>query len=47
MNLSTEKKQIQEHGDRLLVAKGRERDSDGMGVWGWQMQTIAFGVDEQ
>jgi len=32
--------------NRLVVAKESEREWDGLGVWGWQMQTIAFGVDK-
>ena len=45
MNLSTEKK-VKDMEYRLVVAKGGG-EWDGLGVWGQQMQTIAFGVDKQ
>ena len=33
---------------RLVVAKeGVGRERDGLGVWGWQMQTITFRIDKQ
>ena len=33
---------------RLVVAKGDQgRKRDGLGVWGWQMQTITFRMDKQ
>ena len=31
----------------LCLPRGREREWDGLGVWGQQMQTIAFGVDKR
>ena len=31
----------------LWLQRGRGREWDGLGVWGYQMQTIAFGVDKQ
>ena len=42
-NLSTEMK-IVALENRLVVAKG---EGDGCNAWGSQMQTIAFGMDEQ
>ena len=31
-----------------MVAMGeRERERDGLGVWGWPMQTITFRMDKQ
>ena len=44
MNLSAEKKQTHGHENRLMVAKPAW---DGLGVWGYQMQTIALGIDKQ
>ena len=29
------------------LPRWRGREWDGLGVWGWQMQTIPFGVDKQ
>ena len=46
MNISTEKKHM-DLGNRLVVAKGEGREWDGLGVWGEQMQTVAFGMDKQ
>ena len=31
----------------FVVAKGEGREWEGLGVWGSQMQTIAFGMDKQ
>ena len=45
MKLSTEKK-IMDLEKTLVVAKG-VGEGVGLGVWGWYMQTIAFGVDKQ
>ena len=34
--------------NRLMVAKGEwGRERDGLGVWGWQMQTITFRMEKQ
>ena len=34
--------------NRLVVAKGEEkREWDGLGVWGWSMQTITCRLDKQ
>ena len=44
MNLSTEKK-IRDLENRLVVAKGRGMEWDGLVAWGSQMQTIACGMD--
>ena len=41
MNLSTEKK-IMDLESRLVVAKG---EGEGLGVWGKQMQNVAFWMD--
>ena len=46
MNLSTEKK-IMDMENRFVVAKGKGREWDRLGTWGYQMQTIAFGMDKQ
>ena len=43
INLSTEKK-LMDLENRLMVGKG---EWDRLGIWGYQMQTIAFGVDKQ
>ena len=47
MNISTEKKQTQGPGEQTCGCQGRGggNERDGLGVWGQQMQTIAFGVD--
>ena len=44
MKLSKEQKQTHRHGEQTAVAKGerKEWDWNGLGVWGWQMQTITF-----
>ena len=34
MNLPIDQKQTHRHGDRLVIAKGRGREWDGLGVWG-------------
>ena len=34
MNLSTEKKQLMDLENRLVIAKGDGRERDGLGVWG-------------
>ena len=46
MNLSTEKK-LMDFEDRLVVAKEEVVGVEQTGVWGQQMQTIAFGEDKQ
>ena len=46
MNLSTEKK-IMDLENRLVAAQGRWRDWEGLGAWGYRMQTIALGMDLQ
>ena len=45
MNISTEKK-IMDLENRLVAAQG-EREGEGSGAWGYQMQTIALGMDLQ
>ena len=47
MILSTKQKQIMDMESRLVVAGGERREWDGQGVWGWQMQTLTFGMDKQ
>ena len=44
MNLTTEKKIMDLRID-LWLSRGRGREWDGLGAWGQQMQTIAFGRD--
>ena len=46
MNISAEKKII-DLENRLMVAKGKGREWYGLGAWGYQMQTIALGMDLQ
>ena len=33
--------------NRFVVAKGWGRERVGLGVWGWEMQTITFRMDKQ
>ena len=33
--------------NRPVLAKGRGRVWDGLGVWGWWMQTITFRMDKK
>ena len=49
MNLSTEKKQTQVLREQTCGFQvcGVGREPDGLGVWGYWIQTIAFGVDKQ
>ena len=47
MNLYTEKKQTHVHGEQTCGCQEKGRDQDGLGVWGQQMQIIAFGEDKQ
>ena len=46
MNLSTKQKRdtLTQRTDLWLLGWG---GADGLGVWGWQMQTIKFRMDEQ
>ena len=46
MNLSTEKK-IVDLENRLVVAKGEGEGVGWIESWGWQMQSIDFGMDKQ
>ena len=46
MNLSTENK-IMDLENRLVVARARGREWEGLGAWGQRMQTIALGMDLQ
>ena len=48
MNLSTGKKQTHGHGELTYgFQEGKGGGWEGLGVWGQQMQTVAFGVDKQ
>ena len=48
MNLSTQKRQTQGHGEQICgCSEGGGREWDTLRVWGQQMQTIAFGVNKQ
>ena len=44
MHLSTEKK-IMDLENKLVVPRGRGREWGGLGAWGSQMHTAAFGTD--
>ena len=34
--------------NNLVVAKGNGgRETDGLGVWDWQMQTVTFGINNK
>ena len=47
---STKQKQITDMESRLVVAGGGGewgKEWDGWGVWGWWIQTVAFGMDGQ
>ena len=48
MNLSTKQKQTHRHREQTCGCQwegGWRRD--GLGVWGWQMQTIIYRMDTQ
>ena len=48
MNLSTKQKQTHGHREQTYGCHGGVgKKWDGWGVWGWQMQTITFRMDEQ
>ena len=48
MNRSTKQRQSQGHREQTCGHQGGGgRKWDGWGVWGWQMQTIAFRMDKQ
>ena len=48
MNLPTKQKQTYGHREQIYVCQGGgERKWDGLGVWGWQMQTVTFRMDKQ
>ena len=48
MNLSTKQKQSHRHGEQTCGYQGEaRREWDGLGVWGWWMQTITFRLDKQ
>ena len=45
MIISTKQKQIIAKESRLVVARGEERGVKWLGVWGWWMQTLIFGMN--
>ena len=47
MNLPTEQKQTQRHVELTCGCQGGGEEQDGLGVWGWQMETITFKMDTQ
>ena len=48
MNLSTKQKLTHRHKNQVYGCQGRvRRERNGLGVWGWQMQSITFRMDEQ
>ena len=47
MDLSTEQKETHRWRTNLWLPRGREREQDGLGVWGWKMKTIIFRMDKQ
>ena len=48
MNLSTKQKQTHRHREQTCGCQGGGgKKWDGLGVWGWQMQTITFIMDKQ
>ena len=46
MNLSTKQKQTHRYREQTCGCQGQGREKRP-GIWGWQMQTIAFRMDEQ
>ena len=48
MNLSTKQKQTHRYRDQTCGCQGGGgRERGGLGIWGWQMQTITFRMDKQ
>ena len=48
MNLSTKQKQTQRHREQTCgCLGGGEREWDGLGICGQQLQTFTFGMDKQ
>ena len=48
MNLSTKQKQTYRHREQTCgCQEGGERQKNGLGVWGQQMQGIPFRMDTQ
>ena len=45
LNLSTRQKQSHRHREQTCEQSGEGKD--GLGVWGWQMQTIIYRMDKQ
>ena len=46
MNLPVKQKQTTVEENRLVVAKGEEREGDGWGVWGRAMEIMTFRRDK-
>ena len=46
INLSYNQKQTHRHS-RPVVVKGQWKEWNGLGVWGYSMQTITFRMDKQ
>ena len=48
MNLSRKQKQTHRHREQTYGCQGGAgRERDGLGVWGWQIQTVTFRMDKQ
>ena len=48
MNLGTKQKWTYRHRDQTCGCQGEMgRERDGLGVWGWKMQTITFRMHGQ
>lgn len=47
MNLSMKQKQTHRQTQRLWLPRGKGEGRDGLGVWGWQMQTVIYGTVKQ
>ena len=45
MNLFKKQKQIPRHREQICGCQGGERERDGLGVRGWQVQTILYRMD--
>ena len=46
-DLSTKQKQTHRHREWICGCQGEGLEWNGLGVWGYQMQTITFRMDEQ
>ena len=48
MSLSTKQKQTHKHGEQTCgCQEGKEREWDGLGVWGQQMKTLTFRMNKE